>query len=140
MCLLIATRYASSRLAVGPTGKRYATGVYNHVGACILIVAAHRSDTPILAYQLQQRALMPLLATTYALNFGLDYVKDYFERATIGELKGDSVASKWLVILCCALKPVVTWHANTTSLVCRERCGGQGAKFTVLTMLSRTHS
>ena len=28
--------------------------------------------------------------------------------------------------MCCAIKPMVSWHLNETVNVCRERCGGQG--------------
>ncbi|KAJ3319820.1 acyl-Coenzyme A oxidase [Boothiomyces sp. JEL0866] len=97
-CLNIAFRYAASRLTVGPTGK---------------------SDTPILNYQLQQNALVPLLTRTIALNFGFCYIKQYW--ATHTEAQHSEI-----VRLCCVIKPLITWNFERVASISRERCGGQG--------------
>jgi len=55
--LMIAVRYSQQRLSVGSSGP---------------------SDTPIMAFQLQQNALIPLVARSMVLNIGYNRAKDIF--------------------------------------------------------------
>ncbi|KAF0697770.1 Aste57867_11563 [Aphanomyces stellatus] len=102
LSLAIAMRYAASRATVGPKGK---------------------SDTAILHYGLQKQALLPLVARTYVLASGLNLVKDKYKA---WNKSNDPLERLELVVLCSAIKPVVSWNSENVVSVCRERCGGQG--------------
>jgi acyl-CoA oxidase len=91
--------YSASRLTIGDNGQ---------------------SNYPILGYQLQQNAIMPLIASQVSLNVALNHVKDRYSGIH------PNLDHQELVIFCCIIKPLVTWHCNESANICRERCGGQG--------------
>ena len=95
MTIMHAIRYSQQRMGIGRGGK---------------------SDMPIMAYQLQQNALLPMLARTLVFNLGYNKAKDLFENPTGKE-------NTQIRSFCCA-KTLITWHMQEMSTVCRERTGG----------------
>jgi acyl-CoA oxidase len=76
-------------------------------------------------YRTQQRRLMPLLATTYALHFAQEETLAETHRAFSADDYPDK-ERRQLETRAAALKATATWHARDTVQECREACGGWG--------------
>lgn len=113
--LSFVVRYASTRLSVGAYGK---------------------SDAAILSYQLQIDTFTPQIAKTYVFNSALSAVKERFAQLHTKPSSSDVVSNSGspaprglafeVMVLCCALKPALAWHAEEVVAQGRERTGGQG--------------
>lgn len=69
-----------------------------------------------MSYQLQQNALLPLLARTIVLSFGHIEAKRLFANQ-----KG---REHMIIKTCCAVKALISWNAEKVTRIARERCGG----------------
>ena len=95
LCIHHAIRYSQQRMGIGRKGL---------------------SDMPIMAYQLQQNALLPMLARTIVLNLGYNKAKDLFVNPTGKE--------HTQIRSFCSAKTIITWHLEEMGTICRERTGG----------------
>ena len=71
---------------------------------------------PIMAYQLQQNALLPLLARAIVLNCGYNEAKNLYADPTGRE--------NTCIRSFCAAKCLISWELEKASTIARERCGG----------------
>ena len=81
-------------------------------------------------YLAHQRALLPALATSYALHFAQEelvglmhdlYVRTHVDGGDVPEDVQRALESR-----AAGLKATQTWHASRTIQLCREACGGAG--------------
>ena len=96
--LVTAIRFANKRFAMGTTGL---------------------SDTPIGHFGLFQNQVYPLLARTLVLKTAFNTMKELYSQQM---LKSQS-SSPYLVCLCCAIKPLITWNARDVGTTLVERIG-----------------
>lgn len=95
--LTIAIKYSDQRRQFGPEGA---------------------SEVPILNYRMHQRRLLPHLAKTYAIHFGLQYLTRRFLTRTEEEMQE-------IEALAAGMKSYATWSTRDILQECREACGGK---------------
>ena len=95
--LTIAIRYSDQRKQFGPEGG---------------------SEVPILNYRMHQRRLLPHLAKTYGVHFGLQYLTNRFLNRTESEMQE-------IEALAAGMKSYSTWSTRDILQECREACGGK---------------
>lgn len=68
------------------------------------------------------------MAKTFVLNSALSFVKERFSllHTKPGPITPSPHLGFEVMVLCCALKPAMGWHAENVVSECRERTGGQG--------------
>ncbi|KOS05230.1 acyl-CoA oxidase [Flavobacterium akiainvivens] len=77
------------------------------------------AEVPVLNYRMHQQRLMPYLANSYALTFGLQYLTNRFINRKEEEMQE-------IEALAAGLKAYATWNTRDTLQECREACGGKG--------------
>lgn len=77
------------------------------------------AEVPILNYRMHQRRLMPRLAKTYAVHFGLQYLTQRFLDKQDSEMQE-------IEALAAGMKAYSTWNTRDVLQECREACGGKG--------------
>ncbi|WP_432221497.1 acyl-CoA dehydrogenase [Flavobacterium sp. TMP13] len=96
--LTIAIKYGDQRRQFGPDGG---------------------SEVPVLNYRIHQRRLLPHVAKTYAMHFGLQYLTNRFLARTDEEMQE-------IEALAAGMKSYSTWSTRDILQECREACGGKG--------------
>uniref|UniRef100_A0A2K1WRX5 Acyl-coenzyme A oxidase n=1 Tax=Populus trichocarpa TaxID=3694 RepID=A0A2K1WRX5_POPTR len=98
-----------------------ATAIRYSLGRRAFSVTPNGPEVLLLDYPSHQRRLLPLLAKSYAMTFGGNYLKMIYVNRTPG-------SAKTLHVVSSAFKAIFTWHNMRTLQECREACGGQGLK------------
>lgn len=76
-------------------------------------------ETLLLDYPHHQYRLMPLLAKTYALNYGLNYLAERYLNRTENDIRE-------IESLAAGMKAYSTWFTTHAIQMTREACGGKG--------------